>query len=59
MIVGDAVTGGSVSRFPLSARTLTAWARQAAGRELTAAERRRYIDDPSVLTSVDLAQDTE
>ena len=59
VIVGDAVTGGSVSRFPLSARTLTAWARQAAGRELTAAERRRYIDDPSVLTSVDLAQDTE
>jgi hypothetical protein len=48
VIVGDAVTGGSIGRFPLSARALTTWARQAAGRELTAAERRRYIDDPSV-----------
>ncbi len=48
VIVGDAVTDGSIARFPLSARALTAWARQAAGRELTAAERRRYIDDPSV-----------
>ena len=49
VIGGDAVTGDSVGRFPLSAQALTAWARQAAGRELTAAERRRYIDDPSVL----------
>ena len=48
VLVGDVVTGGDIGRFPLSARALTAWARQAAGRELTAAERRRYIDDPLV-----------
>jgi hypothetical protein len=46
VIVGDAVTGGDIGRFPLSTRALTAWARQAAGRQLTPAERRRYIDDP-------------
>ncbi|MGO8961067.1 MAG: trypsin-like peptidase domain-containing protein [Streptosporangiaceae bacterium] len=48
VIVGDAVTGGFIGRFPLSARALTVWARQLAGRELTEAERRRYIDDPSI-----------
>ena len=46
VIVGDAGTGGGMGRFPLSVTALTARARQAAGRELTAAERRRYIDDP-------------
>jgi WD40 repeat protein len=48
IIVGDAVTGVSIGRFPFSARALTAWARKVAGRELTEAERRRYIDDPSL-----------
>ena len=48
VIVGNADTDGSIGRFSLSARALTAWARQVAGRELTAAERRHYIDDPSV-----------
>ena len=48
VIVGDAVTSGGIGRFPLSARALTAWARQVAGRELTEDERRHYIDDPSV-----------
>jgi hypothetical protein len=48
IIVGDAVIGSGVRRFPFSARALTAWARQIAGRELTEAERRRYIDDPSI-----------
>jgi CRP-like cAMP-binding protein len=47
VIVDDAVTG-SIGRFPLSIPALTAWACQAAGRELTSAERHRYIDDPSV-----------
>ena len=44
--ISDAVTS-RISRFPLSARALTTWARQAAGRELTADERLRYIDDAS------------
>jgi hypothetical protein len=48
VIAGDEVTGGDIGRFPLSARALTAWARQAAGRQLTAAERRRYVDDPQI-----------
>jgi hypothetical protein len=48
ILVGHAAAGGTVSRFPLSAEALRTWALQAAGRELTPAERRRYIDDPSV-----------
>jgi hypothetical protein len=48
VIVGDAVSGDVIGRFPVSARALTAWARQVASRELTEAERRRYIDDPSI-----------
>lgn len=43
VIIGDADPSG---RVPLSVRALTAWARQAAGRELTADERHRYISDP-------------
>ena len=46
VIVSDAATS-RISRFPLSARALTTWARRAAGRELTADERHRYIDDAS------------
>lgn len=30
---------GAVGRFPLGAQSLASWARQAAGRELTASER--------------------
>ena len=48
VLVGHAATSGAISRFPLSADALRTWALQAAGRELTPAERRRYIDDPSV-----------
>ena len=46
VIVNDAVTG-RISRFPVSAQALTTWAHRAAGRELTADERRHYIDDAS------------
>jgi hypothetical protein len=48
VIFGDSEPRG---RIPLNERALTAWARQAAGRELTAEERRRYIDDPSAQPS--------
>jgi hypothetical protein len=48
VIIGDSEPSG---RVPLSVRALTAWARQAAGRELTADERQRYIDDPSARQS--------
>ena len=47
VMVGDAAPGSGAGRFPLSMAALTAWARQAARRDLTAAERRHYIDDPS------------
>ena len=47
-VITGAVNAGNISSFPLSARALIAWARQAAGRELTAVERSRYIDDPAV-----------
>lgn len=52
VIVGDSSPRG---RIPLSAQALTAWAHQAAGRELTADERRRYIDDPPVRQLADPA----
>jgi hypothetical protein len=42
VIVGDTVPSG---RIPLSVLALTALARRAAGRDLTADERRRYIGD--------------
>lgn len=48
VLAGEEDTSGDISRFPLSAQALAVWARQAAGRQLTAAERRRYIDDPPV-----------
>ena len=48
VIVADAITGGNISGFPLSASALMAWARRAAGRQLTDAERRHYIEDPPV-----------
>ncbi len=48
VIIGDSEPSG---RVPLSVRALTAWARQAAGRELTTDERQRYIDDPSAQQS--------
>ena len=47
-VIVDTVTGSGPGRFPMGVAALTAWARRAAGRELTDAERRRYIDDPSV-----------
>jgi len=47
VIVGDTVNGSGLGRFPLSVTALTAWARRVAKRELTDAERRRYLDDPS------------
>jgi hypothetical protein len=46
VIVANAVASGNIRGFPLSARALIAWARQAAGRQLTDAERRHYIEDP-------------
>src|SRR5215471_11102833 len=48
VIIGDSEPSG---RVPLSVRALTVWARRAAGRELTADERQRYIDDPSAQKS--------
>ena len=45
VFVGDSANG--IGRFSLSAEALTARARQIAGRELTAAERSLYIDEPS------------
>ncbi len=48
VIIGDS---GPSGRVPLSMRALTAWARQAAGRELTADEWHRYIDDARALQS--------
>jgi hypothetical protein len=48
LIIGDS---GPSGRVPLSVRALTAWARQAAGRELTTDERQRYIDDPAAQQS--------
>lgn len=48
VIVGDVGTSSCLGFFPLSKATLTEWARQAAGRELTDAERQRYIEDPSL-----------
>jgi WD40 repeat protein len=48
---GDEVlvlTDAGPGRFPLSATALAAWARRAAGRELTVAERRHYLDDPAI-----------
>lgn len=52
VFVGDSEPSG---RIPLSVPVLTAWARRTAGRELTADERHRYIDQPP--PSADLAQD--
>ncbi|HCU95640.1 MAG TPA: hypothetical protein DHU96_24170, partial [Actinobacteria bacterium] len=43
VIIGDSEPSG---RVPLSVRALTAWARHAAGRELTADEWHRYINEP-------------
>jgi len=48
IITADDVASGDIFGFPLSARVLIAWARQAAGRQLTEAERRHYIEDPPV-----------
>jgi hypothetical protein len=45
VILGDFADGDRVSRLPLSARALGEWARQAAGRELSADERRRYLGE--------------
>ncbi len=48
VIVADAIASGDISGFPLSSRALMAWARRGAGRQLTDAERRHYIEDPPV-----------
>ena len=48
VMVGDAVNGSGLGHFPLSVTALAAWAHRVAERELTDAERRRYLDDPSV-----------
>ena len=48
VIIGDLEPSG---RVPLSVRSLTAWARQQAGRGLTTDERQRYIDDSAAQQS--------
>jgi hypothetical protein len=48
VIIGDLEPSG---RVPLSVRSLTAWARQQAGRGLTSDERQRYIDDSAAQQS--------
>jgi Novel STAND NTPase 1/Trypsin-like peptidase domain len=48
VVVGDAVASGYSGLLPVSAQALTAWARQAAGRELTDDERNRYIGEAPV-----------
>jgi hypothetical protein len=48
VIVANDVISGDIGGFPLNARVLLAWARQVAGRQLTDAERRHYIEDPPV-----------
>ena len=44
VLTGDAA--GAAGRFPMSAQALASWARRAAGRELTASERRGF-DPPA------------
>ena len=48
VIVANDVISGDIGGFPLNVGVLLAWARQVAGRQLTDAERRHYIEDPPV-----------